>query len=482
MEKNITQNMSGNMPDLYLLLENPYLGLIFVDVNGTIQFVNESMAKYNNLSSEKMLGNNVNIFNIDETINHVLQTQEYMFFQKFEKLDRTYIASRYPVYDPDKNFVGVCAWYFSISPKDVNRKFGSEYNELIERLQIDDIWLKYKRTIMELNSYKEYYNENNQPRKGVRGIIGKDPKIIKLKRDILNISNSPSSVLITGESGTGKELVAQALHFHGNRAKQPFIKINCAAIPESLIESELFGYSDGAFTGARKGGKMGKFEMANNGTIFLDEIGDMSLEMQAKILRVLQEREIERIGGESSIPIDVRLITATNRNLVKMVRNDEFREDLFYRINIINIKVPPLRERKGDIEEIANHVISQFNKQLNKSIKGIEPDAMERIMEYDWPGNIRELINSIESAMNFCQSDFLGYEDFYYSVARRSGHSIKKQSNDMQTNVDQVTKKHLLTVLEQCNGNRKETAKQLNVSKSTLYRMMKKYDLIDYSK
>jgi len=465
---------------LRVLLQHPYEGILFIDKNGVVQFVNESFAKYNKRSPESMVGLHYEEFEFDPEIKRVFETQTYLMFQSFSLKTHSYIASRYPVYFEDNTFAGVVARYFSTSSQDVNRKFGDEYANLIERMQIKDIQLELERSIMELNTYRDDYNKEIHPMDGINRIIGDSASVSRLKRNILKISKSPSSVLITGESGTGKELVARAVHFHGDRVSKPFIKVNCTAIPDTLIESELFGYADGAFTGARKGGKMGKFELANNGTIFLDEIGDMPLSMQAKILRALQEREIERVGGETTILINVRVIAATNRDLAAMVAKGQFREDLFYRINIINLHIPPLRERAEDIPAISNHTIRNLNAILKKTVQGIEPETMELLLGYDWPGNIRELTNAIESAMNFCRTQRLKTRDFPLPLHWKNKHPEEETFGmGMQSKIDDAEKSHLVAVLKQCGGSRKDAAAILNVSKSTLYRMMKKFDLIE---
>jgi nitrogen regulation protein NR(I) len=233
------------------------------------------------------------------------------------------------------------------------------------------------------------------------GIIGQSPGISDLYAVLERVADTPTTVLITGESGTGKELVARALHDHSSRRPRPFIKVNCAAIPKELIESELFGYERGAFTGAVTS-KPGRFELANGGTLFLDEIGEIPVEMQVKLLRALQESEFERVGGIKTIRVDVRLVTATNRDLKKLIAAGTFREDLFYRLNVVPIRLPALRERGGDIPALVEHFLAKFNDRLKKQVAGVEPEAMEILASYGWPGNIRELENVIERAVLFC--------------------------------------------------------------------------------
>jgi two-component system response regulator AtoC len=237
---------------------------------------------------------------------------------------------------------------------------------------------------------------------GRYGLIGRSPALEQIFAVIEKVADTPSTVLITGESGTGKELIARALHNNSSRKNGPFIKINCAAIPKTLMESELFGYEKGAFTGA-VGSKPGRFELADGGTLFLDEIGEIPIEMQVKLLRVLQESEFERVGGIKTIKVDVRLVTATNRELLKEVQSATFREDLYYRLNVVPIHLPPLRERSGDIPLLVDHFLSKFNERLKKKITGIDDDAMARLISHSWPGNIRELENVLERTILFCE-------------------------------------------------------------------------------
>jgi two-component system, NtrC family, response regulator AtoC len=242
------------------------------------------------------------------------------------------------------------------------------------------------------------------------GIIGESPPIAELYTILQRVADTPTTVLITGESGTGKELVARALHENSSRRDKPFIKVNCAAIPRELMESELFGYERGAFTGA-VGSKPGRFELASGGTLFLDEIGEIPNEMQVKLLRVLQESEFERVGGIKTIRVDVRLVAATNRDLKKEIAGGSFREDLFYRLNVVPIALPALRERRTDIPHLCRYFIAKFNARLKKNVEGIEPEAVERLNAYGWPGNIRELENVIERALLFADGARIRLDD-----------------------------------------------------------------------
>ena len=282
-----------------------------------------------------------------------------------------------------------------------------------------------------LNPFSEVQNNITQNEENGTGVAKELVFSGKKMRELVNqariAAQHSSSILITGESGTGKEMFARMIHFESQRKANPFVAVNCAAIPEALMESELFGYEEGAFTGARKGGKIGKIQLANHGTFFLDEIGDMPLYLQAKLLRVLSERKVERIGSSSTSPInvDVRIIAATNQNLEKMIEQKEFREDLYYRLNVVPLRIPPLRERKDDIPFLIQHFIGKYNKILGKEIRAASEPVMELLMEYQWPGNVRELENSIEYMMTFEKGPVLSME-----VVPQKISGLKSETNE----------------------------------------------------
>src|SRR5688572_21129619 len=261
----------------------------------------------------------------------------------------------------------------------------------------------------------QLYPPGDPEAKGRYGLVGTSPEMHGIFAIIEKVADTPSTVLITGESGTGKELVAKALHEQSSRKGEPFIKINCAAIPKTLMESELFGYEKGAFTGATSS-KPGRFELADGGTLFLDEIGEIPVEMQVKLLRAIQESEFERVGGLKTIKVDVRLVTATNRDLEQEIQRGNFREDLYYRLNVVPLQIPPLRFRKGDIPLLATHIIKKFNERLRKTITGISDDALAALEAHAWPGNIRELENVLERTILFCKGDRIERADLQLGV------------------------------------------------------------------
>lgn len=297
----------------------------------------------------------------------------------------------------------------------------------------------------------------------------------ELFNEIEIVSKSESYILIEGESGTGKELVAKAIHKRSRRANHPFVPINCSAIPSELFENELFGHEKGAYTGAASR-EIGKIELAGEGTLFLDEIGEMPLFMQAKLLRVLQEKEFYRVGGTSLIKMRCRVISATNRNLEEMIENKEFREDLFYRINVIHLKIPPLRERKEDIPLLVKRFIEKFSKINNKNIYDIDEEALEILMEYDWPGNVRQLENIIERAVVLCQGEIITSQHLPQRIKEKP--LVSKINLEKSLNLYEIEKNIILKVLQEENFNQTKAAQRLGISRKQLRTKMKNFGLL----
>jgi len=315
-----------------------------------------------------------------------------------------------------------------------------------------------------------------------RNIIGKSSTMLKLLETVAQVAPSEATVLITGESGTGKELIAGALHFNSLRKTGPFVKINCAAITETLLESELFGHEKGAFTGADRR-KEGRFSQAHGGTLFLDEVSEMSLMMQVKLLRALQEREFNRVGGETTIQVDVRVIAATNKNLMEQINEGAFREDLYYRLNVVELHVPPLRKRKQDIPLLTRHFLEMFADKNRKAIKGFTPKAMDNLIRYDWPGNVRELMNAVERGVVLARSNYLGVEDFPFmkdSLLQNDQDSANPaelaMSGDMS--LEDVEKAAILNTMEAAGGNKSEAARRLGITRKTLHKKLKAYGVM----
>ena len=307
-----------------------------------------------------------------------------------------------------------------------------------------------------------------------RDIISKNAKMHDLLDLVAQISNLRSTVLIRGESGTGKELIARAIHYSGDRASKPFVAVSCAALAETLLESELFGSEKGSYTGANAQRK-GKFELADSGTIFLDEIGDISPKLQADLLRVLQERSFYRVGGTEEIHVDARVIAATHRNLQQAVQDGEFREDLYYRLNVIEIRIPPIRSRREDIPLLAEHFVERLSHELNRSVAGISEPALRLLMDYDWPGNVRELENAVERAIVTSKERYLTEDDFRFLEANIE--SSRSWTPPPNLTLQELEKEAISAAIHRSDGNIKEAAAALGIDRSTLYDKIKRYDI-----
>jgi two-component system response regulator HydG len=309
-----------------------------------------------------------------------------------------------------------------------------------------------------------------------RHIIGSSPALERLLETVAYVAPSEATVLIAGESGTGKELIAGAVHYNSARREGPFVKINCAAITETLFESELFGHEKGAFTGAERR-KEGRFVQADGGTLFLDEISAMPLTMQVKLLRVLQERELTRVGGEALISVDVRVMAATNRDIEALIRQGQFREDLYYRVNVVRLDVPPLRERREDVPLLAEHFLRRFAEKNRKPVKGITPQAMDLLIRYSWPGNVRELMNTMERGVVLARGDYLGEADLPMITNAAPSAADVPPGAGAATDVtlETVEKRAILQALEAAGGNKSEAARRLGITRKTLRNKIKNY-------
>ncbi|WP_243372654.1 sigma-54-dependent Fis family transcriptional regulator [Geotalea sp. SG265] len=331
--------------------------------------------------------------------------------------------------------------------------------------QLTDLVQQINRINIQLNYYKDELYKVNGTSYTVGSIVCRDERLATLKSQVLQVGRSNSTVLITGESGTGKELFAHSIHNASNRRKEPFVKVNCSAIPAELAEAELFGYEDGAFTGARRQGKPGKFELADGGTIFLDEIGDMPLVLQSKLLRVIQDKEIERVGGVKSRKVDVRIIAATNRDLKRMVAEGTFREDLYFRINVVELKIPPLRDRRKDIPLLADTFIKKYNNLLTRRVEGLSDQALEALTRYYWPGNIRELENVVERMLNYRESGLIELQDLPEEIVGRPGKAAAKNTQTLAA----MEMETIQAALAEAGGNKSKAARLLGISRSKLY-------------
>jgi DNA-binding NtrC family response regulator len=306
-------------------------------------------------------------------------------------------------------------------------------------------------------------------------LVSKSPRMIEIFDLVREIASQRSTVLVQGESGTGKELVARAIHFSGDRGEGPFVAVSCAALAETLLESELFGHEKGSFTGA-VAQKQGKFELADGGTLFLDEIGDISPKLQVDLLRVLQERRFFRVGGTTEIAVDVRVIAATHRDLAADVREGRFRDDLYYRLNVINVQIPPLRDRREDVPLLAQEFLDRLSHELGREVTGISEEGLRVLMDHDWPGNVRELENAVERAVVTCKTGVLGAEDFVF-LARAAAPAAPGLSLPAGLTLQELEREYIAATLRRTEGNVKAAAEALGIDRSTLYEKVKRYEI-----
>lgn len=356
------------------------------------------------------------------------------------------------------------------------RNGASDY--ILKPIEFDELLIKIQR----LFESKRLISENRILRRELQRnydfseLVGKSLSMKKVFDTIKMVAETDSTVLITGNSGTGKELVARAIHYNSKRNNKPFLAINCGAISENLIESELFGHKKGAFTGAVSD-KEGYMKAADGGTLFLDEISEMPLNLQVKLLRVLQEKEITPVGTTYTIPVDVRFIASSNKNLLEEVKNGKFREDLYYRLNVVEINLPSLKERKEDIPFLVDHFINKYRTQFGKNVKGITNHALKMLMNYDWKGEVRELENIIERAIIFCQNEYIGPEDIPQHIQNLIDLSIPEKVGSLNELVSKVEKDYITKVLQANNFDKEKVAQVLDLGLSTLYRKIKEYDI-----
>lgn len=357
------------------------------------------------------------------------------------------------------------------------------YEYLTKPLDLDELFVIIEKAIGEQKILRENVELKKQVKSAYsfQNIVGQSQAMQQIFNTIVKVAKTQSTVLIRGESGTGKELVARAIHYNSPRSNKPLVEISCASFPETLLESELFGYEKGAFTGADSR-KKGRFELAHGGTIFLDEIGDITEGVQTKLLRVLQEREITRLGGTETIKVDVRVITATNRHLEKALREGKFREDLYYRLNVIPILLPPLRERKDDIKLLLDYFIKKFSRENKVPVPGISEEAIKLCMEYDWPGNVRELENAIENAIVLGEGSTILPEHLPFGIHIKSREKRKldflnNSNKSYRDKMEAAEKAVLLDAIEKAGGNKSEAAKTLDISLRTMRYKIRKYGL-----
>jgi PAS domain S-box-containing protein len=453
---NSLQTVKALKKTLETTLENAYDGIIMADENGRIQMVSPPFLDLFNLQEDKLLNKQVDKVLPKIDLKRVYKTQNAEVSDMMEFNGIKYIVQRIPIIE-DGKVIGA-----------IGKVMFRQLNE------VSELFKKLQRAESKANFYHQQYNQAESARYTWDHIWSVNSYMEKLKSSAAKAAKGRSTVLIRGESGTGKELFAHALHNSSARSKGKFVIVNCAAIPEELLESEFFGYEEGAFTGARQKGKIGKFDLANGGTLFLDEIGDMSVALQAKLLRVLQEREFYRVGGTKKIQVDVRIIAATNRDLEDIVNKGTFREDLYYRLNVISLQVPPLRERREDISFLIQKLMEELNKMLGTTITGLDQDAKEALIHYNWPGNVRELKNILERAMTFAEHGKIQLEDLPEYMLKALPE--KRQSLSISL-VENAEREAIKKALSDMNGNKAKAARMLGISRSGLYEKIRRYQL-----
>lgn len=446
------------------LIESPYMVYVIVDKDGIITAMNQTYLDALGLKKSQVVGERILEITPDSQLPEILKTGRIDEADVYPINGKDTIVTRLPIIK-DGQIIGAIArsLFMDMSGAKI----------LMKKLQ---------ETERELNIYKEEVRQGYRATWQFKDLIGNNIQFLRVKSIAEQLSHTASTLLITGESGTGKELFAHAIHNSSNRSLHPFVRINCAALPENLLESELFGYEEGAFTGAMKGGKPGKFELAMGGTIFLDEIGDMPLSMQTKLLSVLQDRMVERVGATKPIYINVRVIAATNRDLEQMVADEKFRQDLYYRLNVVRLNIPPLRERTNDIPILVNALMFKINKRLGTKINKISFKTIELMQNYAWPGNVRELENLLERALNLadmnCENS-ITIKHFPILVEKSSLRDEEDAAYPatLPDAIEQLEKKIIFQALEKTNGNKVQTAKLLGIYTSALYRKLEKYGL-----
>ncbi|WP_276624495.1 sigma-54 interaction domain-containing protein [Syntrophomonas wolfei] len=449
--------------ELDAIIESSYDGLYITDGNGMTLRLNQAFEMITGVNGREFLGRYVDDIAqegiVSESVSSLaLARKETVTIIQETRSGKTTLATGSPVFDKNGNIFRVVC-----NVRDI-----TELNMLKQKLEkVQGLSQHYESQLKTLRIYS-----------GTDKIISKSSEMRKLLETVVRLAEVDSTILINGESGTGKELIAETIHNHSARAKKPFIKVNCGAIPENLMESELFGYDYGAFTGAKKEGKAGYFELAHEGTLFLDEIGDLPFNLQVKLLRVLQSKEINRVGGRQALKVDTRILAATNRNLLEMVQKKQFREDLFYRLHVIPVIIPPLRDRKEDIPSLIVHFIALFNRKYRLN-KRICPDVVDILMAYDWPGNVRELENLIERLVVISSSDIISRDELPIHLGSAVLDSPQVSVSaivPLKEAVESVEKQLLERAFAQYRTTR-QIAKKLEVNASTVVRKAAKYGI-----
>jgi PAS domain S-box-containing protein len=442
-----------------LIFDSIYNGAIVTDINGNITHFNKPYGEFIGVDPQAQIGKHCTEAVENSRLHIVAKTGIPEINQSHQIKGQSMVVQRIPIQKEGR----VIAVFGQVMFKDVEdvRKLAAELSLLESKVKL------YEEELINLRS----------TRYTLDSIIGKSESIKSLKKEALRAASNQYPVLISGESGTGKELVAQAVHHASARKLYPFVRINCAAIPRDLLESELFGYETGAFTGAKSGGKPGKFELAHQGTVFLDEIGDLPLEMQPKLLRAIEDNEFERVGGTRIIRSKFRVIAATNRDLEIMLADGQFRKDLFYRLNVIPIHILPLRKRKADIIPIATYLLEQMAQEANIPPINLGREAEKALKNYEWQGNVRELSNVLERTMSALEGDTIHLQDLPFYLHRSRNRKIENHRSSLKDVQAKTEKEAIRYALKETRNNKAKAAKILGIHRTLLYKKMKKYDL-----
>jgi transcriptional regulator with PAS, ATPase and Fis domain len=452
---------------LFQLLDNPLESLIVVDEKGLVLFMSKAYEQISSMSVSEAIGKHVTEVSPTTKVHKVLESGKAEIGEPFFIKGKLRIVARIPIKK--------------------NNKIIGAYGKLIfwHSEKVKYLYDQINKLKGEIKHYKDQIIKANSSQYSLNDIVGESYPLKIVKEQALQVADTDSTVLITGESGTGKELFAHSIHYHSSRSAYPFVSINCSCIPKELAESVMFGYAPGAFTGATKNGQIGKFELADKGTIFLDEIGDMPMNIQVKLLRFIQEKQIEKIGGKP-MRVDCRIIAATNRDLEELVKQGAFRSDLYYRLNVVNISLPPLRQMKSDIPLLVHYFVAKLTQNIPKKISSITPEAMNALIHYHWPGNIRELENLLEGAIIFCKGTQIDVEhlpprliekneiknNFNLNIKSRQdlGKTLKEQ---MQL----IEKQIILNTLKMTDNDVGKASEMLGIHRSGLYKKLKIYGI-----
>lgn len=447
--------LSEMIENIEIILNHVHEGIVIADKEGRVLYVNEANERITGLENRKILGKYVKDIVPNSAITDVIRTGKEKLGVKTKVNDRYVISNIVPIKNRKGNeVIGAISVFLDVT----------EIEHLNAKL------IKAEEKINKLSLQLSSFIGSEEP------IVGKNSKMQKAFSLALKAANVNSNVLITGESGTGKEVIAKYIHNKGSRKNKPFVAVNCGAIPENLLESELFGYEAGAFTGASSKGKPGLFEQADGGTIFLDEIGDMPYLLQVKLLRVLQDKEIIRVGGTQKIKLDVRVIAATNKDLETMVKEKKFREDLFYRLNVIKIDIPPLKERKEDLPLYISYFLNKLSLRLGREKPKIASTAMKLLLNYDYPGNIRELENILEKSLILDDDDVITVEDLPEYLLKESSYKYYGATKEQWPKLFEV-EKNLIEESLKVFKSKTKVAEVLGIPRSTLYRKLKEYGI-----